>query len=262
MFRNSWVRYCLLGLALVGLCGAGAMADLMIDVRAESTDNGLITNSGKTVTMNGAGNVTLGIYAVPGYLPGPPAGLVGGTNAQGMVQGDIVATGGAGGPGQGIDGYYTYAATDASFSVGSQNGTVQDVNGDSRDDIGTTITDGFADDEGALFGANPGNVFLNNTNGLLGIKVGTATYTVSSAPGGTAALLNFWRTDAQDILGTQGQWREVANDTVLAHQKADNTATMGVGLDVEVNGVPEPSTLVLLGMGAMGLGLAWWRKSS
>jgi hypothetical protein len=51
---------------------------------------------------------------VPGYTPGSPPSLVGGTNAVNTVMGDIVRVPG----GTGISGAYTGAAYDAAFSTG------------------------------------------------------------------------------------------------------------------------------------------------
>jgi hypothetical protein len=142
---------------------------------------------------------------------------------------------------------------------------VQDVNGDGFNDIGTTVTGGWSDDLTAYFSAGAGSTFNVNNNGLLGIEVGTATYHVSSVTvGGTPALLNFWMTNAGDILGYQGIWREVVNDALhnLDDSSAGTSMYFGANVTVDAPAAPEPSTLVLLGFGALALLMPWWRNSS
>lgn len=261
MFRNKWVLNCLFGLALVGMFAGSALADLMVDIRATAVPSGwTLSGDGKTVTVPATAtlpdDITMQVWVYPDH------GNADVTDAVNMISGSIV-----GQPGTGVQGGMTtvpaWNAGGGSFNSATNyaGGLLQSVNGDGTYNILGGSPPTYPPDDGSKIVLNKDSGFIAVSAGSPGLMADQFTYHVTAAGVGTAATVN-WVMMTGDWAGYNGLWKEDGTQYDDGGVFTTPAGTMFVGGDVSIEGVPEPSTLVLLGMAMFGLVLAWRRKSS
>jgi len=266
-----------LGLALVACLGFGAAAStanaalITLELKATSTGSigATITNNGKTVSFaspGGTNKVSLDVYATIQNTDGNP-------NNEGFqsLHTGYTSTESAGSP----QGNYTAFARagNASNASLSQNGSANNLDAnpdlewgglDPNDTTGWNINN--ADTFGAMYddGSLGTNFGHDNGDGTVTFRIGRVTWAPTSA-GSVADQL-------QLLLRNVTTGAEVQKQTVVFYTDAAQTGTdtnnnplyqptalkptdpgVALGSPVSVTVTPEPASLSLLGLGAMGL---------
>jgi hypothetical protein len=255
--RNKWaVASIIAAAAMGGTAASQSEAKLVIDLKAIGFVGGpqagqSISADGKTVT--GATVGTQINYRVTGQVV-----FAGDTDPDGQddiiqsVEGVIASNAGSS-----VQVNLTHAVNRTSPSrfnaTGSGNGTPTNLGGDTDIDIGPSLTPQ---------NGTSGNINYRN-NGADGIDTVANLYNLNSAAtdttagsstitvvgsGTTDALIN-WTTAAVFGVGGQPQWTE---NGVVKNQVNGDTIEIGAPIKV-LPGVPEPTSLGLLGLGALGL---------
>jgi len=225
------------GAAVAGLSSA-AQASLTYDLRAALSSN--VNNpivDGKNVTVNQAsGTITFNVFAVvvaPDNGNALDEGFVAGNGnflSTGPTHGNLVA---ARGP--------LYLGT------GGSDGTVQDLDGDGDLDVGGTNTTGAANFFNPRVGTAPTPIMGSSQ------LVGTVVMTLTGGLGATT--VNF-QVKPGNPLGT-AQWIENGVSTIAG--SGNPPAVFQAGSPVNLNSVPEPTTIGLIGLAGLGM-LARRRK--
>jgi hypothetical protein len=255
MLCSKWVRQCLVpcvfGLALVGVLAGNVLADMMIGVTVASAPTGwTVSGNNKSVQMpQGAtsGNVVVNVYAIPNYS----GTVLDGNDGVQQVTGSFVeqTVGGVHGDVTGVS--YVTGWNGSTFNAGA----LQSLTGNGDIELGGTPGGGGNTSDYQTFANN--NMIANTS--ASGILLGTITYGVKSAtPGGSPTTIN-WVPDSDMFVSV---WAEGG----LGNSIAEGMGGVSVaGAAITVNApikTPEPSTLVLLGMGCIGLVIGWRRKNS
>lgn len=237
--QKSFLQKFIVGAVLaMTLVGGTAHAALIFDVR-------IAAGGGKSAAANPGVPVNLEVWAiVTGAVSN--AGLEGFANGYGSL---LSNTGGA-------SGNFTAFLRNAAFDgSGSQTGALQDLDADGDLDIGSNATKNTSDLNALLSGSNL--IFLRSdagtavTAGGVGVVdgqsflLGTTTWTPSGTSG--VASLN-WRVPTfSSGLQREALWQE---DDLARN---DTNGSFSAGLPVNLSVVPEPSTVMLIGLGAVGL---------
>ena len=207
------------GAAAIGMSGSAAEAALMFDVR--------VAGGGKNAVVAAPGEVVnLEIYAV----------VTGATSA--ATSGFQSAAGGLRSSNGGLLGNLVHTLDPDFGSTGSAAGNLVDVDGDSDNDIGPA---------GAILNTSAGKISYRAAFMVPGLEnlIGTATFTVGASLTGSTDV-NFV-VAGSTAFDKNPLWSE---DGVA---KNATTGTVSVGSPVTISAVPEPASLGLLAVGAMGL---------
>jgi len=239
---------------LMGLGSSHADATLIIDLRATNLNTVALPAGTKSVAVVAGNTVTLGIFAQVSGTNGNNAdewlqSVGGSVVSTGGLQANVVTPTGVNGP-NGFNG------------SGFQNGSVQDIDGDTDLDLGSAGTDivgkFFArtnspesraldlatdPDNGALLRSARWTTVNANTSE---IRIGTVRYTVGS--GGPDTSINFVPRAAQE--GALW-WEDTPDRTTNQHD--GTTGVYQAGAPVQLATVPEPASLGLMSLAALGL---------
>jgi len=233
--------------ALVGGFGAlNASASVMFDLIATGGNGATVSNGGKTVVIDSTvanPTITLQLDAV---FPNADANQ---TN-DGLTQavGSIVS--GFGGSAS-ILGNMTAANVSPFLGVGTTSGSQVGPAGDKN--IGSDTTPGTAAADGTEFQAdsNTGTPVLGSgAAGALTQIFGTATFSITSNGAGQTVLQYIPHTTA--LTGTQSHIQQFESDGTQSFVNG-NSASVTMGTGITVTETPEPGTLALVGLGAVGL---------
>jgi len=262
--RNKWaVASIIAAAAMGGTAASQSEAKLVIDVRAFAitAGTGSISADGKTVTGATAGTkFSYRVFAnITGFTDVDP------DNGDGPVQDDIptAVEGSLSSSNGGVKVSLTHAVGTGSpnqfNATGSQQGTVFDADGDGDLDIGPLdpkngesplIGPGGTAVQNIAYRANgaTGN-FASGGNQYIMNSTANSIATVTDASGADT-LLQFVVSDVTGV-GGQPQWLE---NNVVKNQVSGNTIELGAPVQILGSGaVPEPASLGLLGLGAVGL---------
>jgi hypothetical protein len=265
--RSKWaVASVIAATAMGGFAATQSQAKLVIDVKALSIvagGTGTISADGKTVT--GASVGTKINYQVTGQIVF--AGDTDPTDLDGFpVQDDLITSVegvlASNGPGS-IQVDLTHAVNPGSTNpasrnfgnnfadTGSANGVPTNLGGDADTDIGPSLSplNGASGNISYRSSGATGDAATNLnilTSSATGTTAGPTLMTITNASGGDA-LVNFI-VSAVSGVGGQPQWSE--NGVVKNQVNGD---TIEIGSPVRIVGVPEPTSLGLLGLGALGL---------
>jgi len=239
----------------VGLAGFGASqadAALIIDVRALSASGATISNGGKTVVADAPGStVTLGIFARESGTNGlndeifqaSYGSVVSGPGTTTLLHGNMSANGVVG----------NYSGT--SF----QNGSLTDFDSDGDLDLGSTGTGStgkfFARDSGAV-GGNTSTAIQFRGGSILDaqtaeVQIGQVTFTVGADTNADTNVNWIRRGGTSNVLATYTWFEDGSTTGSNTLNNGGNSA--GSPVNISVAGVPEPTSLGLLGLAGLGL---------
>jgi len=265
--RNKWaVASIIAAAAMGGTAASQSEAKLVIDMKAVSFAGGAlagqsISADGKTVT--GATVGTKINYRITGQI------FVG-VNNSGDVDIDsdfdsvpdqnddliqsvegIIASNSGTSVQVNLTHVVNTAAGNAFNATGSGNGTPTNLGGDTDIDIGPSLTPQNGTSGNINYRSNGaiGSLDTNLFNlNLAATTTASGPSTLTVIAGGASDALINWTTAAVFGVGGQPQWTE--NGVVKNQVNGD---TIEIGAPVRILGVPEPTSLGLLGLGALGL---------
>jgi hypothetical protein len=264
--RRKWAVASIIAAAAVGgFTAAQSQAKLVIDVTAlnivDGSGPGTISADGKTVTGVGVG--TKINYRVTGQIvfagdTDTDTDFDGFPDQDDLIQSveGTLKSSGAGTIKVDMTHAVNTAGTSKFNATGSQQGTPFDADGDGDLDIGPLNPLNGQTQNGAQninyrsngatgidIASNLYNLNLASPNPAL---TGPSTFTVTDASGAPTQIN--WITSAVFGVGGQPQWTE--NGVVKNQVNGD---TIEIGSPVTISAVPEPASLGLLGLGALGL---------
>jgi len=240
-----------LGLAVaagLGLAVAGSSAN------AALVTYHLVATGGTNATIDGSGNVTVpatggtvnfNIIASVQNLDGDHS-----NDGQSLLHTSLVSTETA----TGLMGDIAPVSPNSSFNL-STTGTQQNLDTNPDLEVGSNDPSQSANYfVSAFFNAGTGaaTIFGSGTGtGTTDILLGTSTWTSSGGlPGSSTALGLALRVSPSNL--ASGQTVKYTTDGVAKSEKGNNADIATGGFTVSVAAVPEPTSLGLLGLGAMG----------
>jgi hypothetical protein len=228
--------------AILAVCVSSASADLIVNMLATGVTGpgNIVSPDGMQVTLAAPGVVTFGVYVQPQGVDG--------INNEGLlsVDGSFVATLGTGVLGNAIS--CTLASEFNATSNGASPGTIQDLNSDGRMDIGGTVQNSAT---GWIVPISTTYPLHRETPSLdAEFLVATIEYAVDTVDlSGTSSVFNWVRRLGNSAAGN-ASWTQ---DGIPMTGNKNTPETYRSAGSIEMIPIPEPSTLILLGMGALAL---------
>ena len=236
---QSLQKTLILGALASSLLVPCASATLTFDLRATLL-NGAPVLDPKSVTVLLPGDlVTLALFAdVTGTNAAAAEGF------QTMLTAGVLSSSAGG-----VFGNMESSALSGNFgATGASPGTLQDLNGDGRIDLGSNNT---AFVQGQHLTANAASMQVGSLTGTSEFQLFTVVFHVTSIPNpGTPSTLSFRMINVTG-LGNELVWQE---DGATKTTKDPITGFSTAGYSVTINSaVPEPSAFGMLALGALGL---------
>jgi Tfp pilus assembly protein FimT len=226
--------------ALLSLIAAPAMANFIVQVEPTKINSTNVSTSTRSLSL-AAGDVVT--FQLVGYVTG--AGDSGVNGAKGSLA-QLLATVTKGTWNTAVKGSIsTVTLTDEfkyNYPTTSKSGVVDDIN-----------NDGFALDVGSTAAATTNYIIFAHSSitghGVSGDVLGTFTYTVSQIDtSSTKSTVLNWVFATAGASSGKAIWTESGTA-----YNSSNSTNYAAGDAISLNAIPEPSTLVMISMGALAL---------